>query len=90
MEHTGFTCTDPKGCIVAFSRERDAVRQNSGESVDHSDPGLMEPSIPDTADRKSAARVERQGANLRLLVISLKMGGSLRAEPSSAPQALCS
>ncbi len=49
----------------SVSRKRDAVRPKSGESVDHSDPGLMEPSIPPTADRNSAARVEGQGAILR-------------------------
>jgi hypothetical protein len=48
------------------SRERDAVRRKSGESVTHSDPGLMEPSIPATADRNSAACVSAgQGAILR-------------------------
>ena len=65
MEGTGLTCIDRKNCTVAFSRERDAVRLNSGQSVTHSDPGLMEPSIPPTADRNSAAGVEGQGAMLR-------------------------
>ncbi len=49
----------------SISRKRDAVRHKSGQSVAHSDPGLMEPSISDTADRNSAARVKGQGATLR-------------------------
>lgn len=48
------------------SRKRDAVPRKTGESVTHSDPGLMEPSISTTGDRKSAARVNgKQGAILR-------------------------
>jgi len=35
--------------------ERGAVRSNSGPSVDHSDPGLREPTTPPTAERNSEA-----------------------------------
>lgn len=71
------------------SRERDAVRRKSGESVDHSDPGLMEPSIPPTADRKSAARVSaEQGANLRPASHQSKNGRGLGQSPISAEGAV--
>ena len=70
-------------------RERDAVRRKSGQSVSHSDPGLMEPSIPLTADRKSAARVsERQGANLRPAYHQSKNGWGLGQSPNSAAGAV--
>jgi hypothetical protein len=67
------------------SRERDAVRRKSGESVSHSDPGLMEPSIPPTADRKLAARVsEGQGASLRPASHQPKNGWGLGQSPIRA------
>jgi hypothetical protein len=73
------------------SRKRDAVRRKSGESVDHSDPGLMEPSIPRTADRKSAARVKgEQGVSLRPATHQHKNGQGLGQSPISAEGAVLS
>ena len=37
----------------------DAVQTKSGLSVDHSDPGLREPTLPITTDRKSGASLNR-------------------------------
>jgi hypothetical protein len=48
------------------SRERNAVSTKSGESVSRSDPGLIGPTLPSTADRTSEAHVDtQQGAKLR-------------------------
>jgi hypothetical protein len=48
------------------SRKRNAVTTKSGESVTHSGPGLIGPTLPSTADRKSEACVGMQrGAKLR-------------------------
>ena len=48
------------------SRKRDAVLSKTGQSVTHSDPGLMEPTSPPTAGRTPVAFVEvQQGAVTR-------------------------
>lgn len=48
------------------SRKRDAVLSKTGQSVTHSDPGLMEPTSPPTAGRTPEAFVEvQQGAVTR-------------------------
>ena len=47
----------------SISGERNAVHLKSGEPVDPSGPGLKEPTLPLTADRTSAARLNlHQGA----------------------------
>lgn len=48
---------------ISSSSERDAVLPKSGFTVAHSVPVLKEPTLPKTADRTSAARLEAvQGA----------------------------
>ena len=74
----------------SISSERNAVHLKSGEPVFPSGPGLKEPTLPQTADRISAARLithqsaERSGGNL----LQPKRGRGLGQRPISAEGAV--
>jgi hypothetical protein len=72
------------------SRKWNAASTKSGESVTHSDPGLIGPTLPATADRTSEACAGlQQGAQLRPAALhQRKNGQGLGQSPMSAAGAL--
>jgi hypothetical protein len=71
------------------SHERNAVTTKAGKSVPHSDPGLIEPTLPATAELNSEARVKsRRSVFRRSAVHQPKSGHGLGRSPISAEGAV--